>query len=100
MKRIEKLSYTLMMLGVAGDQISTRVSLSIPYFYESNPYSAKLMAMGLWLPFDLLLLLVGFAVPWAIIRKWGKHAILAYPILYGAARLAAAVWNVTQLWMI
>lgn len=100
MKKLEKLSYALTLVGTAGDQISTRVSLSTPYFYESNPFSVKLMTVGLWLPFDLALLLVGIAVPWVVMRRWEKRAVLVYPFLYGALRLAAAVWNVSQLWMI
>jgi len=100
MKRMEKFSYILVLVGVVGDQVSTRVALSTPYLYESNPFSVKLMTMGLWLPFDLVLLLVGIAIPWMIMRRWGKCAVLVYPFLYGAIRFAAAVWNISLLWMI
>ncbi len=97
MKGMEKIAYTLAVVGVIGDQVSTRVALSMPYLYETNPFSVKLMTLGLWLPFDLVLLLAGIAIPWMIMRRRNKRAALIYPALYGIIRLAAAVWNTSLL---
>jgi len=55
-----------------------------------------LMERGLWLPFDVVLVAVGIAVPYLIIRitKRGYFkALLVYPLLHGLIRLGASLWN-------
>ena len=95
--RLEALAYILLVAGILGDHLSTVIALARPYIYEANPLTVLLMARGLWLPFDLGLMIVGIAVPYLLIRLT-RHpsfrALLAYPLVYGAIRLGACLWNV------
>jgi len=95
----EKISYLLATAGILGDHLSTRLGLTKPYAYEANPHTIWLMEKGIWLPFDLLLLLATVGIPTLIMRKWsfkGRWAILSVPMLLGSARLCAAIWNLYQ----
>lgn len=84
------------MAGTFGDHLSTVITLARPYIYEANPFTVKLMAKGLWLPFDLILVVFGIAVPYLLIRLTKRpcfKAVLAYPLLHGMIRLGACIWN-------
>jgi len=92
----EKVSYLLATVGILGDHLSTRLGLTKPYAYETNPNTIWLMDKGLWLPFDILLLLATVGISSLIMRRWtfrGRWAVLAVPILLGSARLCFAIWN-------
>jgi len=92
----EKISYLLATAGILGDHLSTRLGLTKPYAYETNPYAIWLMEKGIWLPFDLLLLLAMVWFSFTIMRRWtfrGRWAVLAVPVLVGSARLCSAIWN-------
>jgi len=92
----EKISYLLATAGILGDHLSTRLGLTKPYLYESNPYTIWLMEKGVWLPFDLLLLLATVGISFTILRRWtfrGRWAVLAFPILLGSTRLCSAILN-------
>ena len=93
---LESLSYIMLILGTLGDHVSTIVALIRPYIYESNPFTVWLMERGLWLPFDIVLVAVGIAVPYHILRLTKKDyfkALLIYPFLHGLIRLGASLWN-------
>jgi hypothetical protein len=50
----------------------------------------------LWLPFDVVLVAVGIAVPYLIIRLTKRDyfkALLVYPLIHGLIRLGACIWN-------
>ena len=92
----EKISYLLATVGIIGDHLSTRLGLTKPYLYETNPHTIWLMEKGIWLPFDLLLLLATVGTCFLIMRRWtfkGRWALLAVPIVLGSGRLYAAIWN-------
>ena len=93
---LEVFSYFMLIVGTLGDHISTMIAIQRPYIYEANPYTVKLMEMGLWLPVDLALIALGIAIPYFLIRKTGREefrALLAYQLVHGLIRLAACVWN-------
>ena len=93
---LEFIAYITLMAGTFGDHLSTVITLARPYIYEANPFTVKLMAKGLWLPFDLILVAVGIAIPYLLIRLTRRpcfKALLAYPLLHGMIRLGACVWN-------
>ncbi len=94
--RFEKATYITVATGIMGDQLSTRLALSNPRFYETNPFALTLMKGGLWLPLDILLLVLSIGVPVLLMRRWrfeGRWAVLAFPLILGTIRLAATVWN-------
>jgi len=96
MRLLDKTAYLVATVGILGDHLSTRLGLTRPYAYEANPHTIWLMNRGIWLPFDLLLLLTTVGISALIMRRWkfkGKLAVLAVPILLGSARLCAAIWN-------
>jgi len=93
---LEFIAYIMLMSGTFGDHLSTVITLARPYIYEANPFTIKLMARGLWLPFDLILVTVGIAVPYFLIRLTKRpcfKALLAYPLIHGMIRLGACIWN-------
>ena len=92
----EIIAYVTAVLGVLGDQFSTRLGLTIPGVVESNQFTAILIERGLWLPFDILVLALAVGLPALFIRHTkmeGKWVTLRFPLLFGAARLLATVWN-------
>jgi hypothetical protein len=92
----EGLSYVMLIVGTLGDHLSTGIALRYPNIYETNPYTVMLMSKGLWLPVDLVLIALGIAIPYLLIRRTGREyfkALLAYPIVHGLLRFGACVWN-------
>ena len=92
--------YTLTAVGIIGDHLSTRIALCQPQIREVNPFTLFLFQNNLWLLFDVFMMAVSLGVPYILMRKWsfnGRWAVLAYPLLFGMGRLAAAVHNLLLL---
>lgn len=95
-RRFEGVAYLAVIAGIVGDQISTRLALTKPYNYETNLFTVANMQNGLWLPLDILSLVLSICVPALLMRKWrfeGRWAILVFPLILGTIRFAATVWN-------
>jgi len=93
---LELFSYLMLVVGTLGDHVSTVIALSRPYIYESNPYTVHLMERGLWLPVDIVLIILGIGIPYVLIRLTKRssfQALLAYPLVHGLVRLGACIWN-------
>lgn len=93
---LEAFSYLMLVVGTVGDHISTVVALTRPYIYESNPFTVQLMERNLWLPVDIVLVILGIGVPFLLIRltkRQSFRALLAYPLVHGLVRLGACIWN-------
>ena len=100
MRKLETRGYAVMVFGAIADQVSTRIGLTHPDIYETNPVSRYLMGIGMWLPFDIIVISLMIGVLFVILRKWNwkythKCAILAYPYTYGIVRLMAGIWNIS-----
>jgi len=93
---LEVFAYIMLIAGTTGDHISTLIALARPHIYEANPFAVQLMAKGLWLPFDLILIAAGVIIPYLLIRLTGRpyfRMLLAYPLVHGIIRLGACIWN-------
>lgn len=94
---VELLSYSILTLGTLGDYISTHIGLSFENLYETNPVTSQLVANGMWLPANLVVIVLGIAVPFLIFRLSKEkyyRCILSFPIAYGVVRLLACTWNI------
>ena len=99
-RSVEGFAYLTALIGTVGDHISTRIGLLCPRIRELNPFTVYLRRNGLWLPFDVFLLVVSLGLPALLMRKWsfrGRWAILVFPVLFGLARLFAAMHNVIMI---
>ncbi len=93
---VELLSYCILTLGTLGDYISTHIGLTYENLCEANPITSQLMANGMWLPVSLVIVMLGIAIPFLIIRfskEDSYRCILSFPIVYGIIRLSACIWN-------
>jgi hypothetical protein len=96
----EPLAYVLLIVGTMGDHLSTMIALTRPYIYETNAFTVQLIANGLWLPFDISLMIIGIVLPYLLIRRIGHpslRGLLAYPLVLGVIRLGACIWNVSLI---
>jgi hypothetical protein len=93
---VELLSYCVLTLGTLGDYISTHIGLTYDNLCEANPNTRQLIANGMWLPVNLVTVVLGIAIPFLIIRfsKEDYRGILSFPIVYGIIRLSACIWNI------
>ena len=88
-----RLTVLFLLLGVATDQISTRVALTHPEIVESNPTTLALIDLKLWLAVDIfistcmILVCYGMDVLGAEMRGWWTCWI------FGGLRLAAGISN-------
>jgi hypothetical protein len=89
--------------GVATDHASTIIGLITGSLVELNPFTNHLINMKIWLLFDVCFL---GAISWAVTELYGRWdnpsrwTILALPIVIGAVRLCAGLYNFILLFYI
>ncbi len=90
--------WMLATLGTLADHVTTVYALTMPHFWERNPLVRALIALGLWWPFDLAVLILATVAPFALAEEW-EHgwATYVYPIVYGTMRLIAGLCNLALL---
>ena len=96
---VEPLSYCILILGTLGDYISTHIGLAYPNLRETNPITVQHIANGMWLPVNLVIVMLSIAVPFLIIRftKEDYRCMLSFPIVHGIVRLSACIWNISLI---
>jgi hypothetical protein len=97
---VEFFSYSILTLGTLGDYISTHIGLTFGNLYETNPITYQLVAKGMWLPANLVIVVLGIAVPFLIFRLSKERyyrCILSFPIAYGIVRLSACTRNISLI---
>jgi len=86
----------LAIIGVIGDQLTTRIGLTIPGLYESNSITSTLIGLGLWLPLDLLILTITIGTPIILLKRFNlknRFISLFYPLTLGTCRLITTICN-------
>jgi hypothetical protein len=98
--RLEVGAYLLLVVGVAGDHLSTTVGLARKNLIESNPIALSLMQSGLWTNTDVALIFVTIAMTYFLLRirenPVAKY-MLIYPSLAGLIRLVVTLSNLTLI---
>jgi len=95
-RQFERFAYCMAVVGILGDQLSTRLCLTHPLMYETNPFTVWNMEQGRWLPIDIFLLTAMITICALLIRRWGleyRWTVLLCPFIFGSLRLLAAVHN-------
>jgi len=104
-KLIQTASCSVLILGVTLDQLSTKFVLQFPGIYEANPTTVWLMSMNLWLPLDVIIVLISMLATFLPSIKFGHKPALApistmfitYNLVFGILRLACGMYNLTLL---
>jgi hypothetical protein len=92
----EKVCYIAVIIGMLGDQFSTRLGLSRTGIYESNPNVMFLMQNNLWLPIDIVMTFMSVVFTALFIRKFkveGRLIMLGFPLIFGSVRLITTIMN-------
>jgi len=96
---VEYLAYLLVVIGILGDEITTRIGLARG-FVEGNLHTAWLLNNGLWLLVDAVLIAVCVLLPNWFMKRYdfpGKQAVFGFPITVGVLRFSACLWNLRLL---
>ena len=96
---MEYLAYLLVILGIVGDEITTRIGLTRG-LAEGNIHTAWLIQNGLWLLVDILILTISILLPKWVTKRLdfpGKEATFAFPVTVGLLRFSACLWNLKLL---
>jgi hypothetical protein len=97
---VELLPYCILTIGTLGDYISTHIGLTFENLRETNPITSQLVTNGMWLPVNLVIVMLGIVVPFLIFRfskDENYRCILTFPIVYGILRLSACIWNISLI---
>ena len=98
--KVELGAYSLLILGVLGDHITTTYGLLTQRTQEKNPFALMLIEKGMWSYADALLVLLLIAVPYLLTRYTDRpevKALLLSPLLAGLIRIGVSLWNLSLL---
>ena len=94
--RLVILSYAVSFIGIAVDQGSTRIGLTIPNVVETNQVALHLMNAGLWFYADFAAVLLMILITRLVIERWSfryRHAVALFPLTFGALKLVTGMSN-------
>lgn len=97
--RFETAAYLLLLLGALGDWASTTTGLSVGLL-EGNTLAASLMAGGLWIPVDLMMVGVCIAVPYLVnrlVKSRAAKVLYLFPLMAGLFKVAVSLWNISLI---
>ncbi len=98
--RFDLLAYLLMIVGTLGDWISTTIGLAQPHIMEGNIVARSLMNKGLWMPVDMVLVVICIIVPY-LVNKFVDHpiakAFLVCPLIAGLLKIGVSFWNMSLI---
>lgn len=96
MKKIEIISYIILIVGVMLDHGTTMYALTQPNIVELNPFVVSLMDDEIWLFWDIVVVIVGILIPYFLIRiigGWEGYVILLFPVVHGFLRICCGIHN-------
>ena len=99
-EKAERVSYTILVIGSLLDHVSSRLALMDPRMFEANPFSRWLQANGLWILFDVsivVLLIFPFSIFIRCASLKCRRIVLLTPFMVGLARLVVGFWNLIQV---
>ena len=97
--RFEAAAYLLLVLGAAGDWVSTSIGLR-GGLAEGNALAAALMGSGQWVSVDLTLVAILVVVPYVVnraIKNKAARALWVFPVLAGLLKVAVCLWNLNLI---
>jgi len=97
--RFEAAAYLLLVLGAAGDWVSTGIGLR-GGLAEGNALAAALMGSGQWVSVDLTLVATLVVVPYVVnraIKNKAARALWVFPVLAGLLKVAVCLWNINLI---
>ena len=97
--RFEAAAYLLMVLGAAGDWVSTGLGLRSG-LAEGNALATTLMGSGQWISVDLTLVAVLVIIPYVVnraVKNRAARALWAFPLLAGLLKVAVCLWNLNLI---
>ena len=92
----ERISYLILILGVFADQISTRIGIYSLNLLESNPFTSLLIQNGVWLLFDIVLIILILYISNYLIHSNDKKYfsfVYMYSLISGLIRIYASICN-------
>jgi len=99
-EKAERVSYTILVIGSLLDHVSSRLALMDPHVFEANPFTRWLQANGLWMTFDVsivVLLILPFSIFIQCTSLKCRRIVLLTPFMVGLARLVVGFWNLIQV---
>lgn len=97
---MQYLAYLIVVVGILGDEVTTRLGLMRSGFLEGNLWTVWLMRHGLWLAADLLVIAAAILIPSWFVKRFtfqGKTAIFGFPLTVGLLRFSCCLWNLRML---
>jgi hypothetical protein len=97
--RFEAAAYLLLVLGAAGDWVSTSIGLR-GGLAEGNALAVALMSCGRWVSVDLTLVAILMVVPYVVnkaIKNKAARALWVFPVLAGLLKVAVCLWNINLI---
>jgi uncharacterized membrane protein len=96
----ERISYLILILGVFADQVSTRIGIQSLNLIESNPITSFLIQNGVWLFFDIVLIILILYISTYLIHSNEKKYfsfVYLYSLISGLIRIYASICNVNLI---
>ena len=90
-------TYVVSIIGVAVDQLSTRIGLSNPKIFEMNPIAAQMIDKGIWLYVDITAALFTILSSQIVMKFWSfkyKQLISFFPLTFGILKLFTGIANI------
>ena len=97
--KTEITAYSLLLVGVGIDQLSTRLGISRYNLIESNALARTFMDFGIWGYMDLLVCLTLIGITYFSYRKiidMKSNLVFLFPMISGIFRIIAGLMNISM----